>query len=88
MSDEELEQTAILYIRNYLNKDFTDLEITTNHALAIKRLVAKLKDLDELPQGILSTKSNDVSITYLENNSVIMSKDITMLLPKPYIRLF
>lgn len=89
MIDEEYQLTAICCIRNYLNKDtLTDDEITSKYSIAIKRIVMKLKNLDELPTGVLSTKSNDISITYLENNKNIMTKDITMLLPKPYIKLF
>ncbi|NSB12121.1 hypothetical protein [Clostridium beijerinckii] len=89
MSEEEYQGLAIIYIKKYLNNDnFTDDDIKTNHSLAIKRIVMRLKNLDELPQGILSTKSNDVSITYMDNNNVVMTKDIKALLPLPYIKLY
>lgn len=89
MSDEEYELTACIYIRKYLNNDDFDNDyIKTNHSIAIKRLVMKLKSLDELPTGIFSTKSNDVSITYLDNTNAVMTKDIKALLPLPYIKLF
>lgn len=89
MTDEEYELTAIIYIKKYLNNDSFDNEyIKANHSIAIKRLVMKLKSLDELPTGILSTKSNDVSITYMDNKNAIMTKDIKELLPLPYIKLY
>lgn len=88
MTDSEYEQLAVIYIRKYLNKDFTDDEIKATHSLVIKRIVMKMKSIDELPQGILSTKSNDVSITYMNNSNVVMTKDIKELLPLPYIRLY
>ncbi|GEP65195.1 hypothetical protein CBE01nite_29630 [Clostridium beijerinckii] len=89
MTDDEYELTAICYIRRYLNKDdITDEEIKTKYSIVVKRIVMKLKEIDDLPVGVLSTKSNDVSTTYMENNNNVMTKDITMLLPVPYIRLF
>lgn len=89
MTDSEYQDLAVIYIKKYLNNDnFTDDDIKTNHSLVIKRIVMKLKNLDELPQGILSTKSNDVSITYMDSSNVIMTKDIKALLPLPYIKLF
>lgn len=86
MNDEEYEQMSIIYVRNYLNKDFTDEEIKNNYSLALKKIVSNIKDLEDVPIGISETKSGEDSITYSARN--IMTNDIKSLLPKPFIKLF
>lgn len=89
MTDSEYEQLAIIYIKRYLNNnDFTDDDIKTEHLFAIKRIVMKLKNLDELPQGISNISSGNESITYTKNSNLVMTKDIKELLPLPYVKLY
>lgn len=84
MTSDEYNQMAVIYIRDYINKDFTDDEIQTKYSLAIKRLSARLQELDELPNGIAAFKKCEESITYSSKN--IMSDDIKKLLPRPFLR--
>lgn len=84
MTSDEYNQMAVIYIRDYLNKDFSDDEINTKYSLAIKRLSARLQELDELPNGISSFKKGEENIGYSTKN--IMSDDIKRLLPKPFLK--
>lgn len=89
LSEEELEQVAIIAIRNYLNKDFTDLEIKTNYPLAIKRLMINAKNLESKTVGILSVSENSTSITYKDGVEFgVVTNDIKALLPRPYIKMW
>lgn len=84
MTPEEYNQMAVIYIRDYLNKDFSDDEINTNYLLAVKRLVSRLQELDELPNGITSFKKGEESMEYSTKN--VMSDDIKRLLPRPFLK--
>lgn len=89
MEENEYQDLAVIYIKQYLNNDdFTDDYIKANHSLAIKRIVMRLKAIDELPNGISAITKGNESISYMENSNVIMTKDIKALLPLPYIKLF
>jgi hypothetical protein len=83
--EDEIAQAVIL-IRNYLNKDYTDDEIKENFPYAIKKLIARIEELDSLPNGISEFKKGNESITYSAKH--IMSEDITRLLPKPFLKYF
>lgn len=89
MSDEELEQVAIIAIKNYLNKDFTDLEIKTNYPLAIKRLIINTKNLENKMVGILNVSENSTSIAYKDGVEFgVVTDDVKTLLPKPYLKMW
>ena len=87
MTEAEYEAMAIITIRNYLNKDFTDDEVKNQFSLAIKKIVCNIKELESTPFGISQVKDGENSITYL-NNKDIISKDISVMLPKPFIKLY
>lgn len=86
MSEEEYEQMAIIYIKNYLNKNFDDEDIKDKYSFAIKKVISNIKELEDIPEGIAVTKSGEDSVTYLNKN--IMTKDVKGLLPMPFIKLF
>lgn len=86
-TDTELNQIAIISIRNYLNKSYTDSEITTNYPLAVKKLVAFYKSTSNLPSGIKSMSEGKQSITFNGEIGDIPS-DIKLLLPKPFIKMY
>lgn len=89
MTDEELEQVAIIAIRKYLNKDFTDDEIKTNYPLAIKRLIINAKNLESKVIDVQSVSENSTSITYKDGVEFgVVTNDVKALLPKPYIKLW
>lgn len=89
LSEEELEQVAIIAIRNYLNKEFTDLEIKTNYPLAIKRLIINAKNLESKTVGILNVSESSTSISYKDGIEFgVISADVKALLPRPYIKLW
>lgn len=89
MTEIELEQVAIISIRNYLNKDFTDDEIKTKYPLAIKRLITNAKNLENKQIGIVSASEGNQSYTYVDGVEFgTVTDDVKALLPKPFLRLF
>lgn len=89
MTDEELEQIAIISIRKYLNKDFTNDEIKINYPLAIKRLIINAKSLEDKALGIQTISENATSVTYKDGIEFgVITDDVKALLPRPYIRLW
>lgn len=85
MTDLEYEELAIILIRQYVNKDtLTDDDIKNNYPLVVRRVSDRIKELDDIPNGISTIKKGDESITYLTKN--IMTKDITEFLPRPYLK--
>lgn len=81
MTDEELEQMAILTIYNYYNGFYKEDYIKENFILAIKVLVNNAKDIKI--NGVSSISENGTSITY-KNNCVrfTITEDVLALLPK------
>jgi hypothetical protein len=86
-TDEEYNQIAIINIKNYLNKSYTDIEITTNYPLAIKKLVAFYQSTSNLPSGTKSMTEGNQSITVNGEIGDIPS-DVKSLLPKPLIKMY
>lgn len=88
MTDLELEQIAIISIRNYLNKDFTDDEIKSKYSLGINRLVTNAKDLENKQIGIVSASEGSQSYTYAEGVEFgTITEDVKALIGRPYLRL-
>lgn len=88
MTAEEKQKYAIIVIKNYLNKDYTDEYITTNFALAINQIINNIDNNVSERQGISSITQGSQSITYNTNEDYLMTNDIKNLLPKPFIKLF
>jgi hypothetical protein len=85
----ELEQIAIISIRNYLNKDFTDDEIKAKYPLAIKRLITNAQNLENKQIGVVSASEGSQSFTYAEGVEFgTITDDIKALLGRPFLRLF
>ena len=87
MTDLELEQIAIISIRNYLNASFTDEEIKSKHPLAIKRFIINAKMLENKQIGIVSASEGSQSVTYAAGVEFgTITDDIKALVGKPFVR--
>lgn len=86
----EKEQMAIIAIRRYLNKDFTDEEIKEKFALAIKILINNAEYLmNTKVSGVTSMSQGSQSMTFKEGiEAFTITDDVKALLPRPYIKLF
>lgn len=86
----EKEQMAIIAIRRYLNKDFTDDAIREQFALAIKVLVNNAENLmNTKAPGVTSMSQGSQSMTFKDGvEAFSITDDIKALLPRPYIKLF
>lgn len=81
MTDEELEQMAILTIYNYYNSFYTEDYIKENFNLAIKVLLSNAKDIKI--NGVSSISENGTSITYKNDyGKFSITSDVLALLPK------
>ncbi|WP_346879023.1 hypothetical protein [Clostridium sp. UBA7791] len=94
-TDLELEQIAISSIRNYLNvvgkESWTDGYIKSNYAMAIKVIINNYKNVLEVSNGIsnINSVSRGVqSISFNSNSNSLISDEVKLLLPRPFIRLF
>lgn len=80
---EELQ--AIQIIKNYLNRPLlTDEEIQNNYGYAISKIVEGLQDKNK---NVASITQGQRSITYANDKTELITNDIKLLLPKPYVRL-
>ncbi|GKX65832.1 hypothetical protein [Inconstantimicrobium mannanitabidum] len=86
MTDDEYEQMAIISIRNYLNKDFTDDEIKTQFGLAMKLLVEKMKINPNRDKSVIQLNQGSRSVSF-DNSYSVMDNDVKILLPRPYLRM-
>ena len=87
-TDAEYQAMAIVAIRNYLNCDFTDEEITIKYPIAITRFIANSKVLINKPIGISSMSENGASISYKNNAEFAnITDDVKALLPRPFLRI-
>lgn len=88
-TEEDYEQLAIMSIRNYLNRNFSDEYIKQNFGIAIKKLIINSKELINRPIGVAQATENGTSITYKSGVDVgVISDDIKALLPAPYVRMW
>lgn len=84
----ELEQIAIMSIRNYLNKDFTDDEIRAKYSLGINRLITNAQNLENKQVGIVSASEGNQSVTYAAGVEFgTITEDVKALIGRPYLRL-
>lgn len=86
-TDDELEQMAIVAIRNYLNKNFSDQYIKKNFGIAIKVISENIKKSNNLDKNIKSKSQGDRSVTYNDEYKII-TPDIAMFLPAPYVKMY
>lgn len=83
---EELEQMAIISIRNYLNKpSLTDVDIKDQFPLAIKKIVSNIGQVDKR-NGVKSVTQGARAVTYNDSQTYI-TDDVRLLLPKPFIKM-
>lgn len=88
-SDEEYEQMAIIAIRNYINKDYSDDFIKNRYSLAIKRITSNAKELENKPTGVVQATEGSKSITYKSGVEVgVITDDVKPLLPTPFVRCY
>lgn len=90
-TDEELEQMSIVAIRNYLNKDFSDQYIKKNFGLAIKRLINNSKELEDVKivAGIKSITEGEQTLSFkADAEAWVITDDIKLLLPVPYVKMW
>lgn len=94
-TDLELEQLAISSIRNYLNvvgkEKWTDDYIKSNYAIAIKVIMNNYKNILEVNNGISNINSvsqGGQSISFNSNSNALISDEVKLLLPRPFIKLF
>lgn len=90
-TDEELEQMAIVAIRNYINKDFSDQYIKKNFGLAIKRLITNSKKLEDakLVAGLKSITEGEQTLSFkTDAEAWVITDDIKCLLPTPYVKMW
>ncbi len=83
MTDEEYKLCAISAIRRFLDSNDTDTDIETKYSLAIKRLVAKSKEMDTVRiYGVKSHSTDGQSWNFNEQDPFAITPDIAILLPK------
>lgn len=86
----ELEQMAIISIRKYLNKDFTDAEIKDKYSFAIKVIVNNATTLmnNKVP-GVASMSQGSQSMTFKDGvEPFTITDDVKALLPRPFIKMW
>lgn len=85
-TEQELEQIAIISIRNYLNKpSLTDENIKSEFPIAIKKIVTNISVVDKR-NGVKSVSQGARSVTYNDSQTYI-TDDVKLLLPRPLIKM-
>lgn len=93
-TDLELEEIAIIVIKNYLNvKDkelWTNDYIRSNYSMAIKLIINNYKNISEINNGISNISSISQGGQSISFNSAtnFITEDVKLILPKPFIRLY
>lgn len=84
------EQKAVLVIRNYLNKDLSDVEIMSKYSLAIDQLIQNAKRLSQVKTpGVSSMSEGNQSVSFANGvEAWTVTPDVKALLPVPYIKMF
>jgi hypothetical protein len=85
MTDDEYKLCAIASIRRYLNykKDETLYPIDIEYTMAVKRLIAKVKEMDSVKiSGVKTYSSDGQNFSFNEQDPFAITPDIAMLLPK------
>lgn len=88
--EEKNEARAIIAIRNYLNRNFSDEYIKQNFALAIDQIIENANKINSAKLvGVSSMREGNQSITFSSNvEAWSVTDDIRSLLPRPYIRMY
>lgn len=88
--EEKNQAKAILLIRSYLNKDFTDSYILDNFSLAIDQLIENATRLQSIKApGVKSLSEGNQSMSFETNTEAwTIIADIKALLPAPFIRMY
>lgn len=82
MTDEEYKEMAICAIRRYLKSKDDNTTIESLYSLAIKRLIIKAKDADEIKiSGVSQYSSDGLSYTLNAFEAFTITPDIAILLP-------
>ncbi len=91
MTLEERNQVkAILVIRNYLNRDLSDIYIKKNYSLAIDQLIENASKINSAKSvGVKSMSEGNQSISFDSNiEAWTITPDVKVLLPTPYVRMW
>lgn len=91
MTTEEKNQAkAILAIRKYLNKDFSNEYITENFSLAIEQLIENATKLGVIKTpGVKSFSEGNQSMTFETGTEAwTITPDVQMLLPVPFVKMW
>lgn len=88
--EEKNETRAIIAIKNYLNRNFSDDYIKKNFALAIDQIIENANKINSAKLvGVSSMREGNQSITFSNNvEAWSVTDDIRSLLPSPYIRMY
>lgn len=88
--DEKNEAKAIFVIRNYLNKNLTDVYIKKHYALAIDQLIENANKINSTKLvGVSSMSEGNQSISFNSNvEAWSITEDVKSLLPTPYVRMW
>lgn len=88
--EEKNEARAIIAIRHYLNRNFSDEYIRTNFALAIDQIIENANKINSAKLvGVSSMREGNQSITFNSNvEAFSITDDIRSLLPPPYIKMY
>lgn len=88
--EEKNQAKAILVIRNYLNKAFSDDYIKKNYSLAIDQLIENATKLQNIKApGVKSFSEGNQSMSFETGAEAwTISDDVRALLPTPYVRMW
>jgi len=88
--EEKNQAKAILLIRNYLNKDFTDSYILKNFSLAIDQIIENATKLQNIKApGVKSFSEGNQSMSFETGiEAWTITPDVKALLPTPYVRMW
>lgn len=86
-TEKELENSAILSIKRYLNKNYSDQYIKDNFSIAIKLISENIKKSFSINKNIKSETQGNRSVTYADEYQLI-TNDIKMLLPTPFVKMY
>lgn len=81
---------AILVIRNYLNRDFTEKYILDHFELAIDELIESAASLKAMKvAGVKSMSEGNQSVTFADNvEAWTITDNVKALLPVPFVRMW
>lgn len=87
LTDKDLESSAILSIRRYLNKDYSEQYIKDNFSIAIKLIIENIKKSLKVDKNVKSETQGNRSVTYSGEYQLI-TNDIKMFLPTPFVKMY